>query len=75
MNANEPAPPGPAAQPVEPAPAVPTADPVAPVAVPTFPPALFEQLVQRVAAEVTKQLHPVSSSSAVHASSGLCCLT
>ena len=65
MHANDPAPPVPAAEPVEPAPAVPTAKPLAPAAVPSFSPALFEQLVQRVAAEVTKQLQPVSSSSAV----------
>lgn len=32
--------------------------------VPTFPPALFEQLVQRVAAEVTGQLQPTSVSPA-----------
>ena len=58
-HAREPAPPVPAAEPVEPAP------PVMPVAVPAFPPALFEQLVHRVATEVTKQLQPPSSSPAV----------
>ena len=58
-HAREPAPPVPAAEPVEPAP------PVAPAAVPPFPPALFEQLVHRVATEVTKQLQPPSSSPAV----------
>ena len=64
-HANETGPPVPAAVPVEAAPAVPTAKPLTPAAVPAFPPALFEQLVQRVAAEVTKQLQPVLSSSAV----------
>ena len=63
--ASEPAPPVPAAEPVQPAPPVPTAEPFTPAAVPAFPPDLFEQLVQRVAAEVTKQLQPASSLSAV----------
>ena len=58
-HAREPAPPVPASEPVEPAP------PVTPAAVPAFPPALFEQLVHRVATEVTKQLQPPSSSPAV----------
>lgn len=61
----EPAPPVPAAEPVARAPPAPMAEPVTPAAVPAFPPALFEQLVQRVATEVTKQLLPPSSSPAV----------
>ena len=45
-HANEPTPPVPAAKPVEPAPNVPMAEPVTPAAIPAFPAALFEQLVQ-----------------------------
>ena len=66
-------PPVPAAEPAEPAPpvhAVELVEPAPPVpavesAVPAFPPALFAQLVQQVAAEVTKQLQPTYSSPAV----------
>ena len=65
VHANEPTPPVPAAKPVEPAPNVPMAEPVTPEAIPAFPPTLFEQLVQRVAAEETKQLQPVLSSPTV----------
>ena len=57
----KPAPPVHAVQLVEPAPPVPAIEP----AVPAFPPALFAQLVQQVAAEVTKQLQPTSSSPTV----------
>ena len=64
-HAREPAPPVPAAETVGPAPPAPTAESVTPAAVPAFPPALFEQLVQRVATEVTKQLQPPSSLPAV----------
>lgn len=56
-------PPVPAAESVEPAPLVHPASPVSTVepAVPAFPPALFAQLVQQVAAEVIKQLQPTYS--------------
>ena len=40
-------------------------EPAIPATGPAFPPALFDQLVQRVAAEVTRQLQPASSLPAV----------
>ena len=46
-------------------PSLPAAEPVIPAAVPAFPPALFAQLVQCVATEITKQLQPASFSPAV----------
>ena len=35
-------------------------EPAIPATRPTFPPAVFDQLVQQVAAEVTRQLQPIS---------------
>ena len=52
-------------EPAPPVPPVPAVEPVIPAAVPAFPPALFAQLVQQVAAEVTKQLQPASPSPTV----------
>jgi len=59
--ANEPAPPFT----VRSGPSSPATEPAIPATGPAFPPALFDQLVQRVAAEVTRQLQPASSSPAV----------
>ena len=52
-------------EPAPPVPPVPAAEPVIPAAVSAFPPVLFAQLVQQVAAEDTKQLQPATPSSAV----------
>ena len=48
-------------------PSLPAAEPAIPVTGPAFPPTLFDQLVQRVAAEVTRQLQPDLFSPAVQA--------